>query len=106
VEHGAHDQASIPPNLPLDFLTMLRGTPTDSGNAGHGILCWIAMTRFKELRRIQEAIEHKDQTELQWALGYCQMRCKAARVVYSLREQEKYWRQMEQKVRAAIENSN
>jgi hypothetical protein len=64
------------------------------------------MTRFKELRRIQEAIEHKNQTELQWALDCCQMRCKAARVVYSLREQEKYWSQMEHKVRAAMENSN
>jgi len=63
------------------------------------------MTRFKELRRIQEAIEHKNQTELEWALGYCQMRCKTAREVYSMRMQEKYWHQMGQKVRAATENS-
>jgi len=64
------------------------------------------MTRFKEMRRIEEAIEHKNQTELQWALGYCQMRYKVAKAVYSMRKQEKYWRQIEQKVRAAMENSN
>ena len=63
------------------------------------------MTRVKELQRIQEAIENQNQTELQWALSYCQMRCKTAREVYSLRKKEKYWYQIEQKVRAAMEAS-
>jgi hypothetical protein len=32
------------------------------------------MTRFKELRRIERAIEHRDQTELRWAADYCRWR--------------------------------
>jgi hypothetical protein len=40
------------------------------------------------------------------ALRYCQMRCNTAREVYSLRKKEKYWYQIEQKVRAAMEASN
>ncbi len=64
------------------------------------------MTRVKELQRIQEAIENQKQTELQWALSYCQMRCKTAREVYPPRKKEKYWYQIEQKVRAAMEASN
>jgi hypothetical protein len=63
------------------------------------------MTRFKELRRIQAAIEHKNQEELQWALAYCQMRSKVATQVHPMRKQERYWRQMESRVRAAIELS-
>jgi hypothetical protein len=64
------------------------------------------MTRFKELRRIQEAIEQRNKGELQWALGYCQVRCNTAKAVYTMRKQERYWSQMEHKVRAAMENSN
>jgi hypothetical protein len=64
------------------------------------------MTRFKEMRRTEEAIEHKNQTELQWALEYCQMRYKVAKAVNSMRKQEKHWCQIELKVRAAMENSN
>jgi hypothetical protein len=30
-----------------------------------------SMTRFKELKRIDAAIEHKNNAELLWALGYC-----------------------------------
>jgi signal recognition particle subunit SEC65 len=66
----------------------------------------MVMTRVKELQRIQKAIENQKQTELQWALSYCQMRCKTAREVYSPRKKEKYWYQIEQKVRAAMEASN
>jgi len=36
------------------------------------------MTRFKELRRIESAIEHQNEAELQWALGYCKMRIEIA----------------------------
>ena len=32
------------------------------------------MTRFKELRRIQAAIEHRNQAELQWALARIELR--------------------------------
>jgi hypothetical protein len=64
------------------------------------------MTRFKELRRIEEAIQHRNEAELAWALGYCQMRCKVARAAHTMRKQDKYWSQMERKVRAAMENVN
>jgi hypothetical protein len=62
------------------------------------------MTRFKELRRIEQALEHKNAAELRWALDYCIMRCKLAVTVYMMRKQGKYWRQMESKVRCALEN--
>jgi hypothetical protein len=32
------------------------------------------MTRFRELRRIERAIQHRDIEQLRWAEGYCQMR--------------------------------
>jgi hypothetical protein len=32
------------------------------------------MTRLKELKRIEAAIEHKNNAELLWALEYCRMR--------------------------------
>lgn len=70
------------------------------------MLLELAMTRFKELIRIQEAIEHSDEAELRWASDYCQMRRKLARGVHTMRKQEKYWSQMERKVRAAMEKSN
>ena len=36
------------------------------------------MTRFKELRRIEAAIEHRNQAELRWAADYCRMRIRIA----------------------------
>jgi hypothetical protein len=53
------------------------------------------MTRFKELKRIEAAIEHKDHVELEWAIGYCKMRLRIAG--------KKYWRQMERKVTKALD---
>jgi len=32
------------------------------------------MTRSKELRRINEAIEHRNEAELRWALAQCELR--------------------------------
>ena len=32
------------------------------------------MTRSKELRRINAAIEHRNEDELRWALGQCELR--------------------------------
>jgi hypothetical protein len=61
------------------------------------------MTRFKELRRIEIALEHGNEAELQWALAYCQMRIKVAAKVYTMIKQEKYWHQMDGKVRSALE---
>jgi hypothetical protein len=64
------------------------------------------VTRFKELRRIEHAIEHKNEAELRWALDYCTIRRKLAATVHTMRKQEKYWRQMEGKVRSSLEDSN
>jgi len=57
------------------------------------------MTRFKELKRIEAAIKHKDQVELQWAIGYCKMRLS----ITGKKDHEKYWRQMERKVTQALD---
>jgi hypothetical protein len=56
------------------------------------------MTRFKELRRIELAIEHKNLPELQWAMSYCQMRLQIA----MRKDHEKYWRQIEKKLMRAL----
>ncbi len=57
------------------------------------------MTRFKELKRIEAAIKHKDQIALQWAISYCKMRLSIA----GKKDHEKYWRQMERKVTQALD---
>lgn len=64
------------------------------------------MTRFKELKRIEIAIDKKNEAELRWAMDYCTMRRKLAATVHTMRKQEKYWRQMESKVRSCLENPN
>jgi hypothetical protein len=63
------------------------------------------MPRFKEMRRIREAIQHGNEAELHWALSYCQMRSKLARSVHTMRKQEKNWNQMEREIRAALEGT-
>jgi len=62
------------------------------------------MTRFKELQRIQLAIQHKNNTELKWALEYCQMRVGIAGQFS--KSQQKHWSKIEQQVRAALFESN
>jgi hypothetical protein len=39
------------------------------------------MTKFKELKRIEIAIEHENEAELKWALDYCAIRVKTAEMV-------------------------
>ena len=57
------------------------------------------MTRFKELKRIEAAIKHKDQLELQWAISYCKMRL----TITGKADHEKYWHQMERKVTQVLD---
>jgi len=52
------------------------------------------MTRFKELARIQAAIKHKNQPELEWALWYCRMRVRIA----ARKDHLKHWRALERDV--------
>jgi len=54
------------------------------------------MTRFKELARIQAAIEHKNESELRWAAEYCQMRLRVA----TRKDHAEYWRGVEREVTA------
>jgi hypothetical protein len=60
------------------------------------------MTRFKELKRIETAIEYKSNTELLWALEYCRMRLAIA----PRKDHQKHWHQLEARVRRALESSN
>jgi hypothetical protein len=56
------------------------------------------MTRFKELQRIEAAIKHKNEPELEWALSYCKMRLGIA----SRRDHQKHWHELERKVKDAL----
>jgi hypothetical protein len=58
------------------------------------------MTRFKELARIEAAIEYRHVADLRWALGYCKMRLSIA----ARKEHIKYWKRFEKKVIQALGN--
>jgi hypothetical protein len=55
------------------------------------------MTRVKELRRIERAIENKDVADLEWAASYCRMRIDLA----EMKQHEKTWSQILRRVEAA-----
>jgi hypothetical protein len=57
------------------------------------------MTRFKELKRIEMAIRHGNEEELNWALQYCRMRLS----IITMKVHEKHWRKRINKVEAALE---
>ena len=57
------------------------------------------MTRFKERRRIERAIEHRDQVDLRWASEYCRMRLQLART----KQEISHWRQLEKRVLAVLD---
>jgi hypothetical protein len=54
------------------------------------------VTRSKELRRIQDAIAHRNEAELRWALAECELRKKFRR-----RHGDR-WYQIEQSIRDAL----
>lgn len=56
------------------------------------------MTRFKELRRIESAIENADEGELQWALSYSESRLKVAHTS----EHIKHWRSVVERIRRSL----
>jgi hypothetical protein len=56
------------------------------------------VTRFKELRRIEAAIEQCDVAELRWALDYCEMRLRIAR----LKAGQSRWRQLAGQIRERL----
>ena len=56
------------------------------------------MTRFKELARIQAAVKHRNESELRWAVEYCQMRLRIA----TRKDHDKYWRGIQREVMDAL----
>ena len=58
------------------------------------------MTRFKELQRIEAAIEHQNKADLQWALGYCKIRLSIA----PRKDHQKHWSKIERKIRQALDD--
>ena len=55
------------------------------------------MTRFKELRRINHALEHKDERELQWALNYVVTRLSTA-----THKHIKTWQKLRRQIEAVL----
>ena len=47
------------------------------------------MTRFKELRRVEKAIEDPSKSELLWSLNYCRTRYNASK----MKNGKKFWYQ-------------
>jgi hypothetical protein len=56
------------------------------------------MSRFEEKKRIDQAIKHRNSSELQWALSYSQMRLKMA----TLKHHQKAWRRIERSILQAL----
>ena len=57
------------------------------------------MTRFKELRRINHALEHKDERELRWALNYVVTRLSTA----AHKQQIKTWQKLRRQIETALD---
>ena len=57
------------------------------------------MTRFKEKRRIDAAISHKDKPELEWALSYAKSRLSIAK----LKSHQKHWKKIISEVERILE---
>jgi hypothetical protein len=59
------------------------------------------MTRFKELARIEAAIQQWNEPDLKWALGYSKMRLS----ISASKEHINHWKQVGKKVIRALEDS-
>ena len=59
------------------------------------------MTRFKELKRIELAIEHRDKKEIEWALHYCKSRLHFTK----MKSQIKHWTKLIDKLKSEINRS-
>ena len=56
------------------------------------------MTRFKELKRIETAIKHKNNSELLWSLEYCENRLSNS----TMKEHIKHWNKLIKQVKNTI----
>jgi hypothetical protein len=57
------------------------------------------MSRFPELRRIEAAIDKRDEHELRWALAYCESRL----AISTMRQHQKHWQGLIARVQAALD---
>ena len=57
------------------------------------------MTRYKELRRLERAIQYKHEEDLKRASGWCERRLSMA----IMKHHQKHWRKLKKRVYAAIE---
>ena len=55
-------------------------------------------TRFKVLRRIEAAIEHRNERELLWAHEYCKTRLQLA----TMEAHKKHWLSLEKRVKSVL----
>jgi hypothetical protein len=60
------------------------------------------MTRFKEGQRIENAIKHKDEKELLWAISYCKSRLSLAK----LKQHIKHWKNLIHELERALNDEN
>jgi len=56
------------------------------------------MTRFKEMRRIENAILHSNKEELEWALSYAKSRIALAK----RKDHLKYWKNLEKRIQTTL----
>ena len=75
-----------------------RRQPDSVDGQDHALALVATVTRFKELRRIERAIEHRDEAELRWAAEYCLWRLRSART----KRGESRWRNLEKQIREAL----
>ena len=59
------------------------------------------MTRFKELKRIEFAIKHKDEKEILWALQYCKSRLQLAK----WKSHIKHWTKLINELNDTLDNA-
>jgi hypothetical protein len=65
--------------------------------SGQSMKLWAPrVTRSKELRRIQDAIAHKNEAELRWALAQVELRKKF------MKKHSDRWYQIEKSIRAGL----
>jgi hypothetical protein len=60
------------------------------------------MSRFKKLNRIEDAIQHQNKSELEWALEYAQSRFNTS----TIKQHEKEWRSIVKRITEALDESN
>jgi hypothetical protein len=60
------------------------------------------MTRSKEMRRIEAAIAHRNEAELRWALGQCEL-ARKFREQFGTRHSSRWYR-IEKEIRVALDS--